>query len=776
MARGATGGRAARALCVAAGCRAGDKPQTGSAQTAAAQPTPLAPMVRWSSGDQVHVPRRALEQLAERSFAHRRRVHGAGRAADSPPGRSRRGRGPRRAARRRRPHDERRGAPLPAGLARDLASPWGFELADGTYRALRARGNISPFALGILNTLAAGVQSPSRLDRADAGTARTDHAEADASGTYRAHYAAGADADELTRTKTAYDDRTLAKTNLPFGPLNATPAVIESKGTLKVRGDDLFSVASHDVLEASLTATSKVRVTTDLALTLVDHTQQAPADWATLRGSTIVLHPGQIPPQQGPDPYDLKLAADTTFPRALAAAEKESTPDAGSTVDPMSSSAPDEATAGARETTFATLVALLRTRPGTVALATKAIDRGSRARRVLIDALGAASTTESLAALVPYVQRTTEPRDVREMAAFALIRTPHPNAASIDGLVGLIDNPDVRSYAVLGLGTYSRRLREAGDIDQANRAADALVPLLGTARSEADRVEVLQGIANSGDGRAFPRVRPLVDDPDQAVRAAAVDAMRLMPNPEVDALVAARMDPAEKIPVRLEAIDAARLRGGARAAAVGRRTGGHVGERLRVAPQGGAGARAVDGRAPRGAGDAREGRARRLARGRAARRAGGAGDVMGWRALLGIAMVAIPSGACMESESKGAPLAEAGAGSSAPSTGANAAAPTPAAVGAQAPADPALCASICAHSGGLHCPEAASCVRRCVAMQSVPQCQAEIRAALGCFDATPPAGWTCNDHGLPSVRVGLCDAEQARVARCLAASPPVAPR
>jgi hypothetical protein len=74
-------------------------------------------------------------------------------------------------------------------------------------------------------------------------------------------------------------------------------------------------------------------------------------------------------------------------------------------------------------------------------------------------------------------------------------------------------------------------------------------------------VEILQGIANSGDGRAFERVRPLVEDTDEAIRAAAVDAIRLMPNPEVDAIVAARMAPTEKVPVRLEAIDAARLRG-----------------------------------------------------------------------------------------------------------------------------------------------------------------------------------------------------------------------
>jgi hypothetical protein len=150
-----------------------------------------------------------------------------------------------------------------------------------------------------------------------------------------------------------------------------------------------------------------------------------------------------------------------------------------------------------------------------------------------------------------------------------------------------------------------------------------------------------------------------------------------------------------------------------------------------------------------------------------------------WGPVLGAAVAAAASPACVESEGKGAPLAEASTGSTAPATrpsGAGYSAPAPPAAQAPGPVDTALCTSICEHSQGLHCQEAASCVRRCVAMQTVPQCQAEIRGALGCFESTPPAGWVCNEHGLPSVRVGICDAEQARAAKCLAASPPVAPR
>jgi hypothetical protein len=91
-------------------------------------------------------------------------------------------------------------------------------------------------------------------------------------------------------------------------------------------------------------------------------------------------------------------------------------------------------------------------------------------------------------------------------------------------------------------------------------------------------------------------------------------------------------------------------------------------------------------------------------------------------------------------------------------------------------ADPGLCAAICARSESLHCPEAASCVRRCEMMRAMPACQAEVRGALGCFASVGPGDWTCNEHGLPSVRVGMCDAEQSRATRCLAANPVIAPR
>jgi HEAT repeat protein len=449
-------------------------------------------------------------------------------------------------------------ADFPPELDADLAHPWGFELAGGSYRAIRVRGSTSAFAVGILNTVAAAMQSPT--EAADGGG--WEHTEADASGVYHVQYVAGANSGELSRVKTAYVKRPLASAKLPFGSLDAAPSILESQGTLRLRAGDLAGLTTHEALEANLTAGSKVRSTTDLSLALVDHHADASSiDWASLRDSTVALPPGAVlNARPAIDPYDLKLAADMTFPKALAAAEHESAPAPGSSANPLATSAPDDRTFRDRERVFATVVALLRTRPGTVALANAAIDRGSPARSLLLDALGSAGTPETLDALVARVNHAGTPPELRRKAAFALIRSPHPSDATVNELIALLGDSDLRSYAILGLGTYCRRLREAGNVALANRAGDALIPLLDSAHDKLDRVEILQGIANAGDERAFNRVQPLVDDPDDGVRAAAVDAIRLMPNPEVDAMVARRMSPDEKVVVRLEAIDAARLR------------------------------------------------------------------------------------------------------------------------------------------------------------------------------------------------------------------------
>jgi len=453
-------------------------------------------------------------------------------------------------------------ANLPPGLQEDLVGPWGFELVDGSAHAVRARGGTSPFAIAIIDSLAAAFQTPDTAP--DGGS--WEHAESDATGSYRARYEPGVVPGSFTRTKVAYDTpgplHSLSLGSGPLGRLDATPKVIASSGEIKVRGTDLVYVQSHEEIDVGFTAISRVRSSTDLTLESLESAPDDGAlDWATFVASTIAMPMGpSMLPRPAVGPFDVARANSVSFAQALDDLEKENEPAPGSNVSPLASSAPDEDTARARLGAFGTMVAVLRAKPESVRLATAAVERGSRARASLLDALGAAGTKDAQEALQRVARQSKLPDVVRKKAAYALIRTPRPTGESVDALITLLADKLLRVYAVYGLGTYARRLRESGESAVAERATNQLLALLGTTEASSQRVDVLRGISNSGDPSAFAAVRSLLADPDPSIRAAAVDALRLMPNAEVDSLVAARMSAEEKSDVRIEALDAAGAR------------------------------------------------------------------------------------------------------------------------------------------------------------------------------------------------------------------------
>ncbi len=80
-----------------------------------------------------------------------------------------------------------------------------------------------------------------------------------------------------------------------------------------------------------------------------------------------------------------------------------------------------------------------------------------------------------------------------------------------------------------------------------------------------------------------------------------------------------------------------------------------------------------------------------------------------------------------------------------------------------------VCVATCARSAPLGCREAASCVRRCEELRAVPVCREKLRGVLRCFAMVPTSRWECGENGLPAVRDGECDVEQAEFAACLRA-------
>lgn len=79
----------------------------------------------------------------------------------------------------------------------------------------------------------------------------------------------------------------------------------------------------------------------------------------------------------------------------------------------------------------------------------------------------------------------------------------------------------------------------------------------------------------------------------------------------------------------------------------------------------------------------------------------------------------------------------------------------------------ALCAKSCEHAEGLRCPAQSACREGCVGSFSAPVCQSQLGAMLRCTAQEPPSSWECGPSGVPALRDGSCDKEQAAVIQCL---------
>jgi len=84
-------------------------------------------------------------------------------------------------------------------------------------------------------------------------------------------------------------------------------------------------------------------------------------------------------------------------------------------------------------------------------------------------------------------------------------------------------------------------------------------------------------------------------------------------------------------------------------------------------------------------------------------------------------------------------------------------------------ANGALCTRLCAISAPLKCKAATECEQHCQQMLSLPACSSEMVRTLTCFANQPRENWECDDDGLPSIKEGHCNAEQAKFATCLQA-------
>jgi HEAT repeat protein len=130
---------------------------------------------------------------------------------------------------------------------------------------------------------------------------------------------------------------------------------------------------------------------------------------------------------------------------------------------------------------------------------------------------------------------------LRWQACFALSRMESAGDATVQALTAVLDQPRLGKQAAYGLGTLARRLAATGQTERSHPIVALLVQRLPAQASVEGKAVVLRALGNAGNPAALPVARALLDDEDQELRAAAVDALRLVPLPEVDVLLAQQL-------------------------------------------------------------------------------------------------------------------------------------------------------------------------------------------------------------------------------------------
>jgi Lipoprotein amino terminal region len=456
-------------------------------------------------------------------------------------------------------------------VARELQTPSTFTYEAGRQVSARLPKDAEAVTVGILRNLASQLQLPTQ-EAVLAG--KQEGREVDATGHYQAKYqtreADGGDTLVVTREKHAYSD--LIANDRVRRQLSShgtsVPKIVESRTELTRKDGPIVSVTSKERIDLELMAGRGMTTRTDLALDLVAVTDATPVH-QNIESQTVALA-ADAPYVHTSTTFDMDAAkiGDHTFDEvistleALAKAQEEVR--LASQVN--GAAAPDadvqraETWAAGSLKHFTALSAMFRKNPDDVARAKALVLGGSRATAVILSAMSASGSEVSQLALLELMRDDRFlKQEVRDAAAFALLRAKAPTRGSAAALRDMLHDAKWREHAVFGLGTFVRRFGEAGQTELMKEFGDALVADLAVSDDSAARVQVLMGLSNAAYAPALPAVRPHLASTEAPLRAAAVQALRLMPVVDVEPLiVAATKD--EELEVRMAAIEAVETR------------------------------------------------------------------------------------------------------------------------------------------------------------------------------------------------------------------------
>jgi HEAT repeat protein len=449
----------------------------------------------------------------------------------------------------------------------DLTKNWTFTFEDGLLTEARVPVDVSVLSVGILRNLAAAFQFSPASGQGPSWKAE----EYDATGRYVAEYQDDAQAGAFIKRKLRYEALVLdKKVATQFLPAQAAmPRVAMSEGAIRRKEGIPIRIQLEEELETVLTSANPLKTRTMIELELASRRVAPAIDQAALAASTRQLN-ADTPYLHSSAHIDLdsskigRLSFDQIVSGLEAIAGQGDEVDLTEKLNDDESS-PDSVAAGKawmaqRNRLFTALAATFRKEPDTVHRALGIIRSESSARDLLVSALGAAGTEAGQKALLSLMADTRRTDRQRKSAALSLVRTKVPTVFAASELERLLSDPYWKEYATFGLGTYARRLGEAGYPGELARIGTLLIRLLEESRTRAERLDALAGISNSGYPGALPSVRPLLEDGDPLIRSAAIQAIRLMDHPDIDDLVIRSLQTEGLADVRVAAVQAARNR------------------------------------------------------------------------------------------------------------------------------------------------------------------------------------------------------------------------
>jgi hypothetical protein len=427
-----------------------------------------------------------------------------------------------------------------------------FTLSGGRLSELRVPQGALPTVVAVYRHVAAALQ----FARPGRESVHYTAEEYDTTGKYVADYELDPASHVWQKKKQKYLSLltpTLQQGNIPA---RIVPEVVVSKGAIQLLADGrpgLIQMHEELVIQG---AQLPLRSTNELSLegAASEPAPQVAPDWPALLAATSRLAADEPYLTAGMDrSLEDQRIGGLTFEQALEGLEQSAKSNAA--VDPAGQAALSQ-----ESKLFIALAAILRTQPGKIPLVIQKIRAKAPGYRTLIDVLASASSPEAQRALVKLMNAKTTDDEVRSEVIASLTRTPNPDPVSIAAFRALLAADPSSTRALYGLGTYSRRLRDAGKANEARELGELLLAQLALAPSAGAVADVLRAIANSGYAGALPKVTQHLTSPDEEIRVAAVRALQAMQNPKIDQLIATRLETDSSRLVRLSAVEAAKLR------------------------------------------------------------------------------------------------------------------------------------------------------------------------------------------------------------------------